>query len=137
MDLLIDAFEKVKMSDLSLIIAGSGSIPEELRGKISDNKRITLINRYIKDEEFEQLLNKVDFVVLPYKRASQSGVIPMSFAFGKAVIATRVGALEEQLPDGTGIIVAPTHECIAEAIDWFYQNQDKIITYGDNSKKIR
>ena len=96
---------------------------------------IELINRYIDDDEFQPLLDSVDFVVLPYKRASQSGVIPMCFAYGKTVIATNVGALVEQVPEGTGIITTPDAADICAEIDDLYKKQDKIFQLGSRAKR--
>ena len=39
-------------------------------------------------------------VVLPYKDATQSGVIPMAFYYGVPLIATDVGGIKEQLFGG-------------------------------------
>lgn len=134
LDLLVEAFEKSKTENLSLLIAGSGTVDNQLLQRINNNPRIHLINRYIEDNEFQDLLDQVDFCVLPYKRASQSGVIPMSFAAGKAVVATNVGALSEQVPDGTGIITTVDSSRIADTIDWLYTTDDKILEYGANAK---
>lgn len=130
LDLLVDAFERLNTKGLKLIIAGKGQIDEELRKRIIEHPDIELINRYIKDDEFAPLLRRVDFVVLPYKRASQSGVIPLCFALGKTVIATNVGALSEQVPEGTGMLVQPTAESIATATDYLYTHPETISQYG-------
>lgn len=135
LDLLVEAFERQKNKDLKLLIAGSGAIEDSLKARIESNKSITLINRYIEDDEFQGLINQIDFVVLPYKRASQSGVIPMAFAFGKTVIATKVGALDEQVPEGTGLLVAPNADDIASAIDDLYSDVEKIKTLGANAQR--
>lgn len=133
-DILVEAFESCDIDGIELIIAGGGTIPDILKSRIISNKRITLINRFIEDEEIPEILSKVDFVVLPYKRASQSGVIPLCFAAGKPVIATNVGALEEQVPDGAGIIVEPNSNAIITAIRNMYSNPDKIKTMGIYAK---
>ena len=86
------------------------------------------------DDEFQTFINRIDFVVLPYKRASQSGVIPMSFAFGKTVVSTRVGALEEQIPNGTGILVDPNSTAISSAISNLYANPSKIENMGRSAR---
>jgi len=135
LDILIDAFEKISRNDLKLIVAGCGSIDRFTADKIAANNNITVINRYIKDEEFQELFNQIDFVVLPYKRASQSGVIPMSFAFGKTVISTKVGALGEQVPCGTGLLVEPNAESISRAICQLYKDPQQIFVLGAAAKK--
>lgn len=136
LDLLVDAFERSQTKGLQLLIAGSGSIESSLLEKINGNKDIELINRYIDDDEFQPLLDSVDFVVLPYKRASQSGVIPMCFAYGKTVIATNVGALAEQVPEGTGILTSPDAESIRIQIDYLYDNTELISEYGRKAKSF-
>lgn len=135
LDLLVEAFLKLDMQNLKLLIAGSGVIDDSLLKKIKENRNIELINRYIKDEEFQPLLDKVDFVVLPYKSASQSGVIPMCFAYGKTVVATDVGALSEQVPEGTGVLVSVNSDSIAEAIKSLYDSENHINEYGDRARK--
>lgn len=134
LDILIEAFEQLDDKDLKLLIAGSGAIDSNLRSKIETNANIELHNRYIEDQEFQSLINQIDFVVLPYKRASQSGVIPMSFAFGKTVIATNVGALDEQIPEGTGVLVSPNSDSISSAISKLYKNPTAIEQMGRKAK---
>lgn len=136
LDLLVDAFEQSQTKGLKLLIAGSGAIESSLLERINSNNGIELINRYIDDDEFQPLLDSVDFVVLPYKRASQSGVIPMCFAYGKTVIATNVGALAEQVPEGTGILTSPDAESIRIQIDYLYDNTELISEYGRKAKSF-
>jgi glycosyltransferase involved in cell wall biosynthesis len=131
LDLLVEAFSGINNSKLHLLIAGNGTIDGDTLSKINDNQRIELINRYIKDEEFSGLLNRMDFVVLPYKRASQSGVIPLVFSQGKTVVVTNVGALSEQVPDDTGVVVDDaTSDSIKEAIVDLYHKPERIFQMG-------
>lgn len=130
LDLLIDAFQRLRTQDIKLLIAGSGDIESGLAERIKKNQRIELTNRYIDDEEMQSFIEKADFFVLPYKRASQSGVIPMCFAGGKTVVATNVGALPEQVPEGTGILVSPDAEEIAKAVDFLLGHPALIEQYG-------
>lgn len=134
LDLLVDAFMKLD-SKYHLLIAGSGKIDREINDKIILNNRIEVINRYIDDDEISDLLNKVDIVVLPYKRASQSGVIPLVFAHGKPVVATNVGALKEQVPEGTGVVTNADVESLITGISALYENPQRIFTYGNNAKR--
>jgi glycosyltransferase involved in cell wall biosynthesis len=63
---------------------------------------------YKSDEELLAYYLECDFVVLPYKEASQSGVLLTALTLGKPVIATNVGGLSEvvQAVQG-GYIVNP------------------------------
>lgn len=133
LDILVDAFEMCKIDGLQLLIAGSGKIEISLSQRITRNNKIVLINRYIKDEEFETIIDSVDFVVLPYRNASQSGIIPMCFAGGKTIIATNVGALSEQVPPHTGLLTEPRPESICRCIEYMYDNPELIKEYGINA----
>ena len=69
---------------------------------------MTIINTYISDEEVTELFTISDVIVLPYISATQSGIIPIAYAFKKPVIASNVGAISEVVDDGiTGILVPP------------------------------
>ena len=134
LDLLVEAFEQLN-DKYKLIVAGSGKIDEATYDKVRKNDRIELINRYIEDDEFTGLIEKMDFVVLPYKRASQSGVIPLVFAHGKTVVATDVGALKEQVPEGTGMICKSDVSSIVQTINNLYDNPQLINFYGVAAKR--
>lgn len=133
-DILVDAFDKVKTDGLKLLIAGLGTIDKRTLDKIKENKNIILENRFIENDEIPGFLDKSDMVILPYINATQSGVIPMAFAFGKMVIATNVGALSEQVPEGTGILTKVDATEIAHSIDNMYKNPHRIIEFGKNAK---
>lgn len=132
-ELLVDAFMSLQHKDINLLIAGRGdvsSIVDKCRVK---REQVILINRWIEDHEFQEILDNVDIVVLPYNEATQSGIIPLAFAFGKTVIATNVGALSEQVPDGTGLIVNADKYSIVSALDYLYDNPHLIEQYGHNA----
>jgi glycosyltransferase involved in cell wall biosynthesis len=72
---------------------------------------------WVAESAIPGLLTWADAVVLPYREASQSGVAAAALAHGRAVIATRVGGLVEQL-SGTALarLCAPEPSAIAAAI---------------------
>jgi glycosyltransferase involved in cell wall biosynthesis len=78
---------------------------------------ILFVNRYIPNEEIGPYFDLADVVVLPYISATQSGVVQLAFGFGKPVITTRVGGLQEVVRDGyNGLVVPPQNEeALAEA----------------------
>lgn len=110
---------------VNLVIAGAGRIEATLLQRLTSN--VILINRFIHDEEIKYIFNKTDVVVLPYLSATQSGVIPMAYSFGKPVVATDVGTLSEfTLNDKTGMLVAPQNsEALAEALTRMLNDPEK------------
>jgi glycosyltransferase involved in cell wall biosynthesis len=61
---------------------------------------------YVRGDEVADLFSCADVVALPYREASQSGIVSQAALYGKPVVATRVGGLEEAVGD-RGILVPP------------------------------
>ena len=92
--------------DWKLRIAGGGDITP-YQGLL-DHPRIEVTNRFLSNEEVAEAMQRCAITALPYISASQSGVIPTAYAFGKAVIATNVGGIPDMVRDGeTGLLVPP------------------------------
>lgn len=75
---------------------------------------VALEDRYVPDGEVSQLLGRADVLVLPYRSASQSAVLPLARRLRVPVVATDVGAMAADL-DGAGVLVAP--RCPQELAD--------------------
>ncbi len=101
-----------------IVIAGEGESLERYERMMVHRDRFEVHNRFIPAEEVAGLFQRAAVVVLPYVEASQSGVIPLAYTFGKPVIATEVGSIPEVVADGeTGCIVPPRDAPrLAEAI---------------------
>ena len=117
--LLLEAMTEVLRvcPKLTLRIVGSGNL-EPYKEQINMlGKNVEVYNFFIEDSQVAQYVSDVDVVVLPYIHATQSGVIPLAYAFHKPVIATDTGALSEQVVDGrTGYIVSADPGAIASKI---------------------
>lgn len=83
---------------------------------------VTLVDRFIPREEVGLYFVAADLVVLPYLRATQSGIVPIAAYHARPVIVTAVGGLPEQVVDGeTGYIVPPNDAAaLAQAITRFF-----------------
>ncbi len=62
--------------------------------------------RYVPLGEIAWYFRRADFVVLPYRAASQSGVAHLALTFGRPLIVTQVGGLPELIA-GNGLVVPP------------------------------
>jgi D-inositol-3-phosphate glycosyltransferase len=127
LDILIDALPAVlSQRKLTLVVAGefyepAGPIEEKIRA-LGIGAHVRLENRYVPDEEVGALVAAADVVVLPYRSATQSGVVLVAYAGGCPVISTRVGGLPEVVEDGvTGYLVPPEDpQALADAILRFF-----------------
>lgn len=76
--------------------------------KLARGGTVEVIERYLRNAETAELFARSTVVACPYIDATQSGVVLTAYAFGKPVVATRVGGLPEYVEDGvTGILVRP------------------------------
>tara|TARA_A100001011_G_scaffold398351_1_gene502451 strand:+ start:178 stop:1335 length:1158 start_codon:yes stop_codon:yes gene_type:complete len=111
LDLLIKSMEKVFLKDnnIMLVIAGECYSDKDkyvaLIQKSNYKNRILWIEEFIKEEEVSVYFSAADVVVLPYRSASQSGVIPLSYNYNKPVIVPDLDGLVEVVEDNkTGLI---------------------------------
>ena len=140
---LIKAFEglpKDIVRNSRLLIVGEmwedrESIEMAIRSRYAN--KITFINKYVPDDEVSLYFSSVDVVVLPYLRASQSGVAHIAMAFGLPIIATPVGGLKESLSKYKGTIFVNPGDVkgLSEAIIKVYKDKDrKIYSPPENLK---
>ena len=123
-DVALDALALVDPGlDVRLIVAGHfWRSPRELRAqaeRLGVSGRVELRDGFISNEQAALLFGVADAALLPYRSASQSGVVQLSFAFGRPVIATRVGGLPASVEDGRdGLLCEPDDPvALARAIE--------------------
>lgn len=123
LDVLLDALPQVLARErVHLVIAGEfwqseGRYRERI-ARLGITDAVTIVPRYLADEEMISLLRAAAVVVLPYRRATQSAVVPLAFGVGRPVIVSRVGGLPDAVEDGTnGLLVEPSNPAaLADAI---------------------
>lgn len=119
------------------VIAGRGEDFDRYRSLMVHPDRFTVYNEYIPDSKVAELFRCASVVALPYIDASQSGVIPMAYTYGKPVVATTVGGLPEIVDHGgTGYLVPPRDEkALAEALIRLLQDRNLRHKMGKNAKR--
>jgi glycosyltransferase involved in cell wall biosynthesis len=119
LDLLRDAFAELRRHQPSatLLVVGQGDV-ETCAPGLSALDGVTVENRWVTEAEIPHLLTAADAVVLPYREASQSGIVPQALALGVPVVGTPVGGLVEQIQPGTGGLLARevTAAALADAL---------------------
>ena len=118
-------------------IAGAGNDLERYRNEIVKDDRILLIDRYISPGEIPGIFKRSNIVVLPYADATQSGIAAMALTYGKPIIASDVGSVEEMVTHGVnGYLVPPRDpKALAQAIRQLLSNDAKMLEFARNSLK--
>jgi glycosyltransferase involved in cell wall biosynthesis len=106
LDLILRALPMLRRQfpTLKLEIWGYGDITP-YRAALDALIDVRIENRWIAEDEIPDIFAKTDLIVLPYREASQSGVIATAFAYGMPCVVTPLPGLREQVDDGvTGVI---------------------------------
>ena len=127
LDLLIEAMANpaIKEAGIKLVIAGEFyESPTPYLNQIAElglTDRIAVYNQYIGENEVKLYVSAADFIIQPYRNATQSGVTPMAYHFLKPMLVTNVGGLADTVPhDKVGLVVQPNPSSIAEGIVQLY-----------------
>lgn len=143
LDLLIHAManEAIKKLGIQLMIVGEfyedASAYHDLVSALGLQNQIKFYSNYIPDGEVKNYVCSADFIIQPYKNATQSGVTPLAYHFEKPMLVTNVGGLADTVPNlKTGIVVAPSTEAIAKGIETLYElGENHFITNIIEEKK--
>src|ERR1035437_226300 len=104
LDQLIRAMNRLsyKYSNFELVIAGRCDNWETAYEPLIENKNIIIkrIGR-IENVEIPDLFKSCDYLVLPYKDATQSGPLMIAYNYNLPVIASNIEAFREVIEEGT------------------------------------
>ncbi len=108
--------------------------PEEYRQIMREEQieeSVTVVDRYVPNEEVAQWFSAADLLVLPYRSATNSGIVQIGYNFALPAVVTDVGSLSEVvLHDETGIVVPdPQPDTLANAIAFAFE--------GDRLARLR
>ena len=94
--------------DIAITVAGAGALSETVQQLAAAlGSRLTLLNRFVEDNETANLLQQAGVLALPYRQATQSSLPLISAAFGLPVVATSVGTFATEVPQLGGVLVPP------------------------------
>ena len=98
LDILLKAMNLLN-DQYQLIIAGEcyGDFKkyQDIIDTLHNKTNIKVLEEYIPDEMVSTLFSASDILVLPYRDATQSGVVAVAYQMETPLIATNVGALGE------------------------------------------
>jgi glycosyltransferase involved in cell wall biosynthesis len=121
LEVTLEALAKLAHREVpvELVVAGEFWEPVETYRRQLDalglSGRVDLRPGYVPDREVGDLLAASHLVVAPYRHATQSGIVPVAGRAGRAVVATTVGGLAEQVVDGVNGTLAPPSDANALA----------------------
>ncbi len=141
LDLLLDALAELIKKDNSYKLLAAGEFYDDEKyytdkvKSLNLNKYVKLLNQFIPNEEVAKYFEPSDLVVLPYRSATQSGILNLAYGFLKPVLVTNVGGLAEFVDEGkTGYIIKPdSQKDLVAGIVNFFEQKEKI-NFEENIK---
>lgn len=129
LDLLLKAMaiNEIKEAGIKLMIVGEfyedAQPYHDLIKSLGIEASVILHTHFVADIDVKKYVCSADFMIQPYKHATQSGVTPLAYHFEIPMLVTNVGALADTVPDGkVGVVVEPNVMDIATGIQTLYQN---------------
>lgn len=118
-------------------LAEAGIVNRSLE-KMKKLNYFKVIGKYIPDNEVKNLFLNASVVILPYRDATQSGIVGIAYAFARPVVATKVGGLPDLIIDGeTGYLTKTnTDEEIAECVIKLLKDKELYIKMCKNAFQL-
>jgi len=142
LDLLFDAMAdpSIKSNSVKLLVAGEfyqDSKPYLAQiERLGIKESVILHSEFISDQEVRYYCCAADFIIQPYRQATQSGVTPLAYHFEKPMIVTNVGGLPDMVKHGvTGVVTEPDALSIASGIAEAYKLGEEYFLPGLREEK--
>ncbi|MEM2772653.1 MAG: glycosyltransferase family 4 protein [Candidatus Pacearchaeota archaeon] len=139
-EILLKAFEYLKKDrlNLDLYILGKGEINEREK-KLIEELDVKFINKWLSYEEIFEYIKKIDLMILPYTKATQSALISFCLAIHMPLIVSDAGGLKEFIDDGnTGFIFKSNdYNDLVQKIKIIYENKNLLKIFSENMKNYK
>ena len=129
LDILINAVNRLKIKIPNLKVFIVGEPYTDLRNYLNKIKEYGLESSFIihpnfvSKEDLSKYFLSSDLIVLPYKQATQSGILSLSMNFNLPAIVSSKGGLKDYIVEKeTGYIVDPNEDEVALSIHSFFNN---------------
>ncbi len=123
LDILFDAMADPRIREAKIRLLVAGEFYQDSRQyldqieKLGIQDSVILHSDFIPDSAVKYYCCAADFIIQPYRNATQSGVTPLAYHFEKPMVVTNVGGLPAMVKDvETGLIAEPDPLSIAEHI---------------------
>lgn len=133
LDVLLRSLPSVlKRQRVRLLIAGefygSRKKYDRLMCALGLQSYVVVHDRYVVNEMVPLYFKAANLLVLPYRHATQSGIIPTAYSFDLPVVTTSAGGLAEAVLDGcTGCLVPPENPmALAETIVEYFRTEREV-----------
>jgi D-inositol-3-phosphate glycosyltransferase len=145
LDHLIRAFPRVLEHHPSTVLVVAGQAWKDdfysygrLVSSLGLERNFVARIEHIPDDHVAAYFESADVVALPYVEVYQSGVLLMACSYGRPVVATAVGGMQEVIQNGlSGCLVPPRdEERLAQAIIELLSDKEKAEEMGRRARQV-
>jgi glycosyltransferase involved in cell wall biosynthesis len=122
LDLLIKSLPQLRHNEPNarLLVVGEPYEPmrkyRELVASLKVDDMVFFHDLFVPTEQIPLWFGACDWVVQPYKSATQSGITPMAIHYTKPCIVTNVGSLSDGISKKTGLVCEPNPTALSQVI---------------------
>lgn len=129
-DIVVAVFKHIANVNYELVIAGKNV--ENINFQSVRSQNIKIFDRHINDDELVYLYSNTDYILLPYRKSSQSGIFAMAAYFHKPMILSDIPYFSEMLSEFPSFGVKSSlstygetiHKLIEKDNNSYYQSED-------------
>lgn len=139
LDVFLDAIDMLAKRGVSheAIVAGRGPEMTRLGARMDTMPTIKAINAYISPADTGTLFQSAAVVALPYKDATQSGVLASAFGNQRPVVASATGGIPDVVSDGVNGLLVPPGDAtaLAGALERVLTSPELAATLADGAQQ--
>ncbi len=146
LDILIEAFKKIRNDNLKLLIfgkifsyAGHESYANAIKHSVQKDKRIKLMGPF-KNDDISRVFSQIDALVVSSIWPENSPVvIQEAFLSDTPVVASRIGGITELVNDGINGLLFNVKDAddLAQKIEYLIKNPDTLIKFKKNMSGVK
>jgi len=137
---LIKSYKKLNYRNSILIIAGKPydkKIVHLIEKEINNDKNIKFILKFIPADEIQIYINASDILIFPYSDILTSSGVVLGMSFKKAIIAPRIGCINEILDNRGGFLYNPSdNEGLLDSMRQLLTKITEIREMGEHNYKL-
>ncbi|MDE5446973.1 glycosyltransferase [Bradyrhizobium sp. CSA207] len=139
LDVFLDAIDMLAKRGVPhhAIVAGRGPEMTRLGPRMAGVPTIEAIDAYISAADTSALFQSAEIIALPYKDASQSGVLASAFGNRRPVVASATGGIPDVVTDGiNGLLVPPGDAtALADALERVLTSRSLAASLTDGARE--